>query len=269
MKTCSKCRMEKELDGFHRNKKAKDGHTSICKVCACKKSNEWAKNNTEQHASSVAAYQSRHPATKRKENTERLLALTERCCTVCGETKDISEFGRTSKKRGRKQLAICKKCALAQTVKWQRENPEKRAVISARYYKNNPEKMQSIRPRQEEQRQRRHAENPQKSLMTSSTWKRNNRAKCNASLASYKAKKLQATPAWANTFFIEEIYDLAQRRTEATGIEWQVDHIIPLNSKTVCGLHVEDNLQVIPAVLNRKKGNRYSADPQPRQFLHI
>jgi len=73
------------------------------------------------------------------------------------------------------------------------------------------------------------------------------------------ARKLDATPAWANQFFIEEIYDLAQRRTKLKtgGIDkWHVDHIVPLQSKLVCGLHVEHNLQVIPSVENYSKGNR-------------
>lgn len=71
-----------------------------------------------------------------------------------------------------------------------------------------------------------------------------------------QAGKLNATPKWANQFFIEEIYDLARRRTEATGIKWHVDHVVPLRSKVVCGLHVETNLQVIPADVNYRKGNR-------------
>lgn len=78
--------------------------------------------------------------------------------------------------------------------------------------------------------------------------------------AARRCKKVEATPAWANTFFIEEIYDLAKRRTKLTGVEWHVDHIVPLKSRLVCGLHVESNLQVIPSVLNISKSNRMWPD---------
>jgi hypothetical protein len=46
-------------------------------------------------------------------------------------------------------------------------------------------------------------------------------------------------------------------RTKMTGIEWHVDHIIPLQGKNVSGLHTPYNLQVIPASWNTAKGNKF------------
>jgi hypothetical protein len=66
----------------------------------------------------------------------------------------------------------------------------------------------------------------------------------------------EQTPAWADKSKIRTIYALAQKLTRETGIEHHVDHIIPLKGKTVCGLHVENNLRVIPATENLKKNNR-------------
>lgn len=70
----------------------------------------------------------------------------------------------------------------------------------------------------------------------------------------------QARPSWANRFFMNEAYDLARRRTATTGFAWHVDHVVPLRSKVVCGLHCERNLSVIPGAHNHSKGNRHWPD---------
>ena len=44
------------------------------------------------------------------------------------------------------------------------------------------------------------------------------------------------------------------------GFKWEVDHIVPLQSKLVCGLHVHNNLQVITALENIKKHNKVWPD---------
>jgi len=88
-------------------------------------------------------------------------------------------------------------------------------------------------------------------------WRRNNRDKCNAYEGQYRAAKLNRTPAWANHFFMNEAYALSQLRTKMTGIQWHVDHIIPLRGKLISGLHVENNLQVITATENHKKNNSF------------
>lgn len=77
--------------------------------------------------------------------------------------------------------------------------------------------------------------------------------------ARRRASKLAAMPAWRTELddLIEtEANDLAKLREKATGVHWQVDHMIPLKAKTACGLHVGLNLQVIPATLNRWKKAR-------------
>jgi hypothetical protein len=69
----------------------------------------------------------------------------------------------------------------------------------------------------------------------------------------YKAQKIKATPSWANRDKILEIY-------KSCPDGFHVDHIYPLQSDWVCGLHVETNLRCIPAEDNLRKSNRYIAD---------
>ena len=69
----------------------------------------------------------------------------------------------------------------------------------------------------------------------------------------------QATPPWADISAIRSIYREAARLTKATGEPHHVDHVVPLISPVVCGLHTQSNLQVLPASINLSKGNRLSA----------
>lgn len=58
-----------------------------------------------------------------------------------------------------------------------------------------------------------------------------------------------------------EAEDLIQLRKEATRFQWSVDHVIPLKGKTVSGLDVWNNLQVIPLSENKRKYNSYEDRP--------
>jgi hypothetical protein len=73
-----------------------------------------------------------------------------------------------------------------------------------------------------------------------------------------QAAKLSRTPQWADHSLIQRFYDEARRLTIETGIKHHVDHIIPLRGKTVSGLHVHTNLQVIQATENSRKGSRFA-----------
>jgi hypothetical protein len=111
-------------------------------------------------------------------------------------------------------------------------------AISANHYQNNKNSIK------EKQRRYRKA----------------NRHLCNAYWMKRKASKLQATPPWLTQEQLEEIksvYLLARECELITGDNYHVDHIVPLQNKNVCGLHVPWNLQVLPADINMSKGNRY------------
>ena len=78
-----------------------------------------------------------------------------------------------------------------------------------------------------------------------------------AESAKRRAAKLAATPSWVNNKEIAAIYQLRSEKEAASGMKYEVDHIVPLRGKLVCGLHVAANLEPIHAKVNRKKGNRF------------
>jgi hypothetical protein len=53
MKICSKCKQEKPLDQFHKNKKLKDGLSVWCSDCHKLNKKEHYKNNKEQYSKNV------------------------------------------------------------------------------------------------------------------------------------------------------------------------------------------------------------------------
>jgi hypothetical protein len=91
-------------------------------------------------------------------------------------------------------------------------------------------------------------------------YRRQSHAKENAKSNARRAAKLQASVAWADKDKMAVFYEAAQRLTELTGTVYHVDHIVPLVSDKVCGLHNEFNLQVLPGVENLRKHNRHWPD---------
>ena len=77
--------------------------------------------------------------------------------------------------------------------------------------------------------------------------------------ADRRANKVKATPLWADSKEIQYYYNIAAYFTELSGgfVKYHVDHIVPLKGKNVCGLHVQNNLQVLKAVDNLRKSNKH------------
>lgn len=80
--------------------------------------------------------------------------------------------------------------------------------------------------------------------------------------------KLNATPKWVDKYHkekITKIYAITQQLQEATGSVYHVDHIVPLVSSSVCGLHVWWNLQPLPEKTNVTKNNIFNPAIYPEQ----
>jgi hypothetical protein len=90
---------------------------------------------------------------------------------------------------------------------------------------------------------------------------RNNVVTRNADSARYRAKKLERTVAWGTELtdlVCVEAKSLCKARSALFGFSWHMDHIIPLQGRNVSGLHVWNNLQVIPGRDNLAKHNKFS-----------
>lgn len=82
---------------------------------------------------------------------------------------------------------------------------------------------------------------------------------CEYSMKRY-AMKRRATSANMDIEKIRSFYIQANIMTTFTGIVFNVDHIVPIISPIVCGLHNHFNLQVITATENQIKSNRVWPD---------
>jgi hypothetical protein len=85
-------------------------------------------------------------------------------------------------------------------------------------------------------------------------YRERNRAAYRAKDAKRRAIELLALPLWADLTDIKDVYE------EAKYFGYQVDHIIPLQNKLVCGLHVRDNLQLLSERENKSKGNYFGIE---------
>lgn len=89
-------------------------------------------------------------------------------------------------------------------------------------------------------------------------WAADNPEKTNANSAKNRAKRIERIVRWSSSARIAKMYWLAKELTKRTNILWVVDHIIPLQGKLVSGLHIENNLQVITAIRNGIKSNKFT-----------
>jgi len=150
-------------------------------------------------------------------------------CKACGEYSD-----NLRKKSGYK----CKPCRTTAQREWQRANREKTRQSNREQYLKRIGRplVRNMNKTPEEEVER-----------------------CRRKSAKRCTRAKQARVQWDSEltdFVYEEALDLAKQREQTTGVKWQVDHIIPLRGKEVCGLHVWSNFAVITKQANLQKGNK-------------
>ena len=158
-------------------------------------------------------------------------------CNLCSQTKDKSLFKKDSRLKSG-YVSRCKDCTNEIEKERKRLGPKPTAEdYRVRYAKDKERRIAAVRK-----------------------WQKANPDKANSISANRRARKLQATPDWLSKddlALIDWTYHCAKVAESKFGESYHVDHIVPLQGKDVCGLHVPWNLQVITAKENLSKSNSH------------
>lgn len=236
MKTCKTCGVQKPLEAFAKarvpaGKSAPRGGMGVSAYCNyCK---------AEKRSPGIHA---RREAEENKR--QQLFAEGLKECTKCKAIKPKGEYN-VRKKSPDGLMQKCRECCRTYATAYRADNTD----CHKAYYAENKDK------RSEEFKQWRQ-ENSSRRAEYMLSWSRANSAQRNESHMRWQACRKTATPKWANREKMVEFYKLAERMTAETGVQHHVDHIYPLQSKQVCGLHCEANLNVITQFENIQKLNR-------------
>lgn len=218
MKICNTCGNLLPVDMFNKQSSSKDGLAHKCKACRREYRVKFYAENRERLIAEVIQYQ--------KDNPDKVNERTHRYRLRHPEKEK------------------------ARAVKYKQENAEKIKQSNKRYRDNNKEKVTLANKKYS-------VANAEIIRIKRKIYAQNNKGYINFRTRLRQARKRQATPSWANLDKIKELYVLAQQLELETGVKYHVDHIIPLTHPLVCGLHVENNLQVITAEENLSKGNKF------------
>jgi len=164
---------------------------------------------------------------------------------------------------------------------WRKENKEQTRLAQKAYREANPGtlKARKLKYRLEnlEAEKRRNKAyrkaNLDKISLANKAWRKANPEKVSAYSQARKAARRGATPAWAKTkkgkAEIREIYQDSRIKSDYSGKQHHVDHVIPLQGKIVTGLHCADNLRISRAYNNMTKGWSFDQEAESERQLII
>ena len=242
MKTCTKCKEERSYEEFHKSSSHKTGYKSVCKSCA-KLINQIRYENRKDHILQVGkAYRDANPEKERARHQTEKSKLSRHVYRMT-HAVELS----ISKKRYYESRVVV---VIVSGVTYDMGVKEIAKVATARRYRSDPESSYK-------QHRNWILRNPEKNTAYKSKYSKGNPSKVLAIKAKRRAFELQSIAPWINLEKVKEVYLRSSVLNKESSITYEVDHIVPLVSKLVCGLHWEGNLQIIPASENRKKSNIY------------
>jgi hypothetical protein len=182
-------------------------------------------------------------------------------CKKCNTEKPDSEFYKDNRYAGYLS-SRCKACDL----EYQRSRKEQKAKAAARWYQSEKGNLYKRAKREQNKQRNLQRLNEKISILSQTTDDQISIWRKQASIRH--AARLRATPSWIGGKHKNktvQIYALTQQLQELLGRVFHVDHIVPLISDQVCGLHVWWNLQPLSELENVKKGNIFNPALFPDQ----
>lgn len=237
-KTCTTCKTLKSIELFSPDKRASDGRQSRCRDCASAKRRERYHANPEAARERQRRYWLDNPeiakaihARTRAKNADKIKARKK---LAYERDKVTPEFARKRK-------------AYAERVK------DKKREYDRCYRSQNAQKLADLKMIWR-------AANTDLVKSIKSSWKRRNPHKVTADTRKRQATQLRATPPWADHRAIDQYYLIAGFLSAELGVDFHVDHIVPLRSGIVQGFHSQNNLNISIGAWNSVKGNRWWPD---------
>lgn len=216
LKRCPHCDTYKPRDAFYKSSIDPDGLRCHCKQCLSERYKSYYRRNATRLKKDVNNY--------RLKNLDRI------------KIKKAEEGRRYPEK------------IRARARRYVQANRARVRAIKAKYYSANKERLRPYHAQYQKNNFERHKQANRRYMQRYPD-------RANAKCTRRRAIKLRAVPKWADLKKIETIYSEAQRQSVIQEKCFHVDHIVPLVSKLVCGLHCEDNLQVLSGSENAKKSN--------------
>lgn len=181
-------------------------------------------------------------------------------CSTCNLEKSLDSFYKRNRKSD-KYRSECIECGKSKAVEFDKQNPGSRKERLSKWRVENKEHFAKVKKVwASKNKDKIKAATTARLLKDPDYYNKRNRHyyKNNKSYMLWKSRKYksdvkQALPPWANIKAIADIYRTCTEISKNTGVKHHVDHIVPLKGKTVCGLHVENNLRVITAEENFSK----------------
>lgn len=261
-KECSKCKLVKTSDKFDKSSRVKCGLRSECKVCRkklrkskynaipplgfeiCKKCHSTklkvlfrseVRNKSGVSGTCMECEKARRVEIKERNKANRQKVVEFKRCCSCKERLPSALFN-SNKTKADWLASQCRAC----DSKYKKE-----------YYKSDHVKeREAVRLKEFAVRNKDHLKEYRREYYSRPDVKR----KKNINAINSQKRQKDRIPSWEDVSLIKEFYEMARD----AGLE--VDHIIPLNSNVVCGLHCVDNFQMLTRKENASKGNRFWPD---------